>query len=147
MKQAVLAASFLFPTFAAGAEPIWLTTTWRSYHEDRHMGYNERNTGIGLEYQINHDWAVVAGEYRNSFAYKSNYYGFSYTPFTRGAWKAGTLVVNVSGYEPTDRNKFTPVAVPLVTWEHGYFGLNAIIIPPVKKDSGIIALQFKVSIW
>lgn len=128
----------------ARAGDLYGAVTLRSYHVDRAAQYNERNYGVGLEYQFNRTWALAAGEYKNSFRHKSTYYGGSYTPFTAGDWKAGVLLLAINGYDMRDHRRYIPIAVPMVAWEGERLGVNAIFVPPVGNGTGVLGLQMKV---
>jgi hypothetical protein len=130
----------------AHAGELYSVTTARSYHVDREAKYNEKNYGVGLEYQFSRTWAVAVGEYKNSFANKSNYYGAIYTPFTAGDFKAGLMLLNVSGYDSTNLRRYQPVAVPAVIWEGKGFGINTVFVPPVGNKTGVLAVQIKFNV-
>jgi hypothetical protein len=130
----------------ARAGELYSVTTARSYHVDREAKYNEKNYGIGLEYQFNRTWAVAIGEYKNSFRNKSNYYGAIYTPFVEGNFKAGLMLLNVSGYDSTNLRRYQPVAVPTVIWEGKGFGINTVFVPPVGNKTGVLGVQVKFNV-
>lgn len=131
------------PASAAEGD-IYIVGTLKSYHENRKHNYNENNYGIGIQYGLSEDWRLVLGEYKNSFDNKSKYYGAMWLPFHRNAFNAGLLLVNVNGYDGDSLSKYTPVAVPVVTWEKDRFLVNVVFVPPVQK-AGIIAVQVGVS--
>lgn len=126
------------------AEGLWLTMAVKSYHMDRSAGYNEKNYGVGLEYQFNPDISVVAGEYKNSFFNKSTYYGVLYTPFVAGPVKVGILAGEISGYILKDPRAYGPIAVPTIVWEGERFGANLVVVPPMGNGTGVFGLQLKV---
>lgn len=128
----------------AKAEGLWLTAAMKSYHMDRSAHYNEKNYGVGGEYQFNKDIAAVAGEYKNSFGNKSTYYGVLYTPFSAGPFKAGVLAGEISGYILREPRKFGFVAAPMVVWEGERFGANLLFVPPLGNGTGVFGLQLKV---
>ena len=127
----------------AKAVEVYSVTTVRSYHTDRSAGYNENNLGVGLEVKLNSTWAVVGGEYKNSFRNISHYYGLAITPFDSGHWHAGILVATVSGYDSSDIHTFQPVIIPLVTYERNNWGINSVIAPPLFGRSGVAGFQLK----
>lgn len=128
----------------ARAEGLWLVATTQSYHADRKAEYNERNYGVGGEYQFNKDIAAVAGEYKNSFGNKSTYFGVLYTPFVAGPFKAGIMAVDISGYILDKPRAFTFAAAPMVVWEGERFGANLLFVPPLGNGTGVFGLQLKV---
>lgn len=141
-----IACSFFACAFpgTAHAEGLWLTVTTRSYHADRHAKYNEKNSGIGLEYQFDKDIAAVAGEYKNSFSNKSTYYGVLYTPFSAGPFKAGVLAGNINGYILDEPRKYGFVAVPMIVWEGENVGANMLFVPPIGNGTGVVGFQVKL---
>lgn len=128
----------------AKAEGLWLVATARSYHADRKAEYNEKNSGVGLEYQFDKDIAAVAGEYKNSFANKSTYYGVLYTPFYAGSFKAGVLAGEINGYILKEPRAYGFVAVPMIVWEGTKVGVNMLFVPPIGNGTGVLGFQFKV---
>jgi hypothetical protein len=127
----------------ADENSLWFTAAVKSYHMDRAAHYNEKNYGIGLEYQFNKDIAAVAGEYKNSFYNKSAYYGVLYTPFSAGSFKAGILAGEINGYVMKEPRAYGPIVVPAIVWEGEHFGANMIFIPPVGNGTGVLGLQLK----
>lgn len=127
----------------AHAEGLWLTAAMKSYHMDRSAHYNEKNYGIGLEYQYIKDLAFVAGEYKNSFFNKSTYYGVLYTPFSAGPFKAGVLAGEISGYILREPHRFGFVAAPMIVWEGKCYGANLLFVPPLGNGTGVFGLQLK----
>lgn len=125
------------------ADGLWLTAAVRSYHMDRSAHYNEHNYGLGLEYQLNRDIALVAGEYKNSFYNKSTYYGVLYTPFSAGPFKAGVMAGEISGYVLQTPRKYGLIVVPTIVWEGERFGANVIFVPPLGNGTGVFGLQLK----
>lgn len=122
------------------AQELYAIATVKSYHQDRQHHYYEKNLGVGLQLQLNEDVAFAAGEYKNSFTHKSEYYGVLYTPFHRSNWSMGGLFVEVNGYEFNSLKKFLPVAVPLVVYQKDKLIINIPFVPPFRKQ-GIVAVQ------
>lgn len=127
----------------ARADGLWLTAAVKSYHMDRTAHYNEKNYGIGLEYQFNKDIAAVAGEYKNSFYNKSTYYGVLYTPFSAGPFKAGILAGEITGYVLREPRTYGFVAAPMIVWEGERIGVNMVFVPPLGNGTGVLGLQLK----
>lgn len=127
----------------ARAGDLYGAVTVHSYHVDRQAKYNEKNYGVGLEYQFDRTFALAAGEYKNSFRVKSTYYGMAYTPFTEGQWKAGVLVLAINGYDMQNARRYIPVAVPLIVRESERVGWNIVFVPPVGNGTGVLGLQAK----
>lgn len=145
-----LTAAFLYGALSfygqAKAEGLWLTAAVTSYHMDRGAHYNERNYGVGGEYQFSSDFAIVAGEYKNSFFNKSKYYGVLYTPFSAGPFKAGVLAGEITGYILKDPRAPGPIVVPTIVWEGERLGVNMIFVPPIGNGTGVFGFQLKVRV-
>lgn len=137
---ALLTLTFSSKVFADD-ESVWLTSGFSSYHtnEDAH-GYNQNNTGFGVEYHRTHALSYIAGEYDNSIFRIARYAGVSYEPWNVLGIKFGATAGLVSGY--SDRFKIVPVAAPSASVEFRYLGINVIWVPSV-----VVALQLKLRIW
>jgi hypothetical protein len=125
---------------------LYLITTLKSLHENRDHGYNEKNLGIGIQYNLSQDLRLLAGEYKNSFFNKSNYFGIAWLPFHRDNFSAGFLIGEVSGYVFSNLSKYSFIAIPEVTWENGRYLVNIVFVPPVQK-AGVVAVQIGVSFF
>ena len=144
MKKATLLIALLCPVLATAGE-LWGTMMVGSKHLNTDRTYNERNFGLGLEYRLSDDWALVAGRYKNSVYGHSTYLGAAYTPLALSPWlRAGIVAGAVNGYEVNDGN-FIPLAGGTLTFRvNDHVGFNLIISPTVKdKHPAVIALQLK----
>lgn len=130
------------------SKKVWLSPGFVSYHFDRNAGLNETNYGIGIEYAISHSQSLVAGTFKNSERTQSTYIGGSYQPWQFGNFKVGAVVGVINGYSGIP-GKFTAMIAPVLSYETGKMGINALLIPnmPVNdaKIHGAVALQFKFS--
>lgn len=131
------------PSAKAAEGDVYAIGTIRSLHENREHGYNEKNLGVGLQYNASQDWRLVVGEYKNSFSHKSTYFGVAWLPFHRNNFNAGFLIGGVNGYV-NPLSKYSFIAIPEVTWESGRFLVNMVFVPPVQK-AGVIAFQVGVT--
>jgi hypothetical protein len=122
---------------------VWVNFGGVSYHFDRDRGFNEKNFGIGLEYEFNKDWSLAVGQYRNSIDRTSHYAAVTYTPFHAGNFSFGAAAGTVDGYYFRNGG-FIPMAMPMATYETKHFGLNALYVPKMKDISSVVGLQFKV---
>lgn len=149
-----LVLSWLFLLFIAAAainahgeevkaSKLWVTPGAVSYHFNRDKEYNERNFGFGIEYSLNKNWSVLAGQYQNSIGGVSKYGLVGYTPWHPNRYiSVGALAGAVTGYHT---NKSAMLAVlPLVAVNFRHVGVNISFIPPVsKKVGGAVGVQFK----
>ena len=143
MKRLLLLCSLLLACSLARAEGLWISATTRSYHADREAGFNERNWGIGAEYELAPEWRAIGGTYKNSVFRRSNYVGLHWTPLRFGNWRLGAIGGAVSGY-PGYNYGWGPLAAPVLSWESGRFGANLIALPKIEEIAAVVALQIKV---
>ena len=130
---------------------LWITTGFFSYHPNREAHYNERNTGIGMEYRFDEDQALALGHYKNSIRRESTYLQYVYTPLKIGNIGLGGAVGIVDGYPRLRHGKFSPVLMPVANMTFKVFGydagINAVYIPSIIPNvDGAFAIQFKVGI-
>lgn len=122
---------------------VWINFGGVSYHFDRDRGFNEKNFGIGLEYEFNKDWSLAVGQYKNSIDRTSHYAAVAYTPFHAGNFSFGAAAGTVDGYYFRNGG-FIPMAMPMATYETKHFGVNALYVPKMKDISSVVGVQFKV---
>lgn len=95
---------------------LWVTVPITSWHKED-KNYNERNWGLGLEYDVSPSWSFVGGTYRNSFYKQSYYAGGVWTPLKfeiqEVTIKGGFLLGFFSGYE----NKVMFLTPPVIQVE------------------------------
>lgn len=137
--QARLLIALLLLLPAVALADTWLVASLGSYHVDR-GDHCEVNPGIGFE--RGGALRLVGGVYRNSDCRTSWYGGASYAPLERGAWRAGAVLILVTGYEEH------PLVAPgaLVAYEGWRWGLNFVFFPGKdgRADHGVVGLQVKV---
>ena len=143
MKRLLLLCALLLACSLARAEGLWLSATTVSYHADREAGFNERNLGVGVEYELASDWRAIGGTFRNSVFRRSNYVGLHWAPLRFGNWRLGAIGGLVSGY-PGYNYGWGPLAAPVLSWESGRFGANLIALPKIEEIAAVIALQVKI---
>lgn len=107
----------------------------------KHTGsyaYNENNTGLGLRYQVNHDWSVQAGSYINSYNKRTTYVAGNYTPIHYGALKLGAFAGVGTGYDQ-------PIMAGLLAvYDFGKVTASVRAVPKVGKLDGVVALEIGV---
>lgn len=155
MKSALLLLLGIFIGAAiagARAQSLWLTPGAVSWHADRSAGYNERNHGIGAEWQSESaEHRVSAGTYRNSIHRDTRYALYSWAPVqtTLGPAKlaAGVAIGIADGYQVNHGRAF-PVALPALSVEIWRIGINLTAWPKVEKDASAgVAVQFRVKVF
>lgn len=86
----------LLVTSAVEADSIDVNLT--SFHTDTTYTYNSENYGLGYSKDLNKDWQVLTGFYRNSYNKHSNYLMFKLKHDTRN-WVWGVNLGFVTGYD------------------------------------------------
>lgn len=130
---------------------LWLTSGFFSHHFNREPHYNERNTGLGIEYFFNESTAVAIGHYRNSVRRSSTYLHFVYTPLEIGSFRLGGAVGVLDGYPELRNGRYSPAVLPVGTSTFKLFnhdvGVNLTYIPTIShRVDGALAIQFKIRI-
>jgi len=126
---------------------IWIDFGGTSWHFNGNKDRNAANYGLGIEYGINSDSALVAGVYKNSFYNYSRYAGISWMPVELGMpqTKVGIVIGGADGYGSINNGGWFPFLAPALSFEAQRFGFNLIFMPPANsKLRGALALQFKV---
>lgn len=133
------AVVFVFIGLVNQPKADWLVISGASHHFGPGK-YNETNTGLGVEINVNEDLSVLAGGYRNSYEKESYYLGAGYTPIRIGQIRLGAVAGLFTGYV----KKVTPVAMGLIAWEGNKYGLNLLYLPKYRDFDGLVAAQLKV---
>lgn len=133
---------------------FWVTSGFFSKHTSDQFapkgGYNETNTGIGIEYGIDRNWTLAVGTYKNSVYKRSTYIQGVWTPdattynFGELSLKAGLAVGVVNGYPDQMQGGFFPAVLPVLSAEYKRVGVNLTYIPSLDGAvDGAVALQLK----
>lgn len=143
MKLLIFCLFLISTTTYAG--DYWGVMTLGSYHVNPlRDGYNEKNFGLGLEYQDG-DLLITAGGYRNSFDKNSAYVMVGALPIEVGPFKIGGTVGLVTGYPRMNKGGIVPAAAGIIALEGERAGVNLVVIPGIKEKTPLtIALQVKV---
>ncbi|HEY9772423.1 MAG TPA: hypothetical protein V6C81_01295 [Planktothrix sp.] len=124
---------------------FWLELNGVSAHlqsakDFNRQSWNQKNVGVGLEYEFNRNSAVAGGVYDNSINKTTAYGLYMYTPLHAGPMKFGVEGGIASGYNKT----IVPLAAPIAEIEHKHLGANVLFIPPLKNETPpVIGLQLK----
>ena len=143
MKKALIAIAIVATAPAVMAD-VWINPGFYSYHLQRDKGFNNVNTGLGVEASLTDTYSVTAGFFHNSDRETSRYVGVYAMPFKVGTFKAGAAIGAFDGYPKMHDGGWFPAIVPTVAYEGSQFGLNVSVIPTVgEKLHGAITFQFK----
>jgi hypothetical protein len=144
------------PAHAVDAQSggLWLTSGfWSKHTSDRkapRQGWNESNTGLGLEVAFDAHWRLAGGVYENSVSRESRYAQIVWSPALT-SWRhddtrftLGVALGAVDGYPRMNGGKAAPTLLPVASIEGGRFGVNLSYIPSVVGHaSGAYAIQLK----
>ena len=129
---------------------LWVNPGLLSYHFDRSKHYRDFNYGLGAEYLLSNNHALMAGIYKNSESETSRYVGYGWRPLHWQPYdlnvSAGLAAMLMDGY-PTMNNRGAFIAAfPTLSVEGKKFGANFVLVPNVKHG-GAVAVQFKLKAW
>jgi len=135
---------FTLPAVSIADPAVWVNVGFLSHHFKR-VGYNEKNTGVGVEVDN-----FTVGIYKNSVRQTSTYLGYKYQPFVAessiAVIKAGLTFGTVNGYPDLDDKGFVPMIFPTVSVEGQRFGANIVFAPTYRRLDGFVAIQLKVKL-
>ncbi len=146
MKQLLLAC------FIALASPVtladvWLNPGFYSRHLDRDKGFNNVNTGLGVEVSLTNTYSLTTGFFENTDRATSRYVGLYAMPFRTGHFKAGAAIGTFDGYPRMRDGGWFPAFVPTVAFEGRQLGLNVSFVPSISdRVHGAIAFQLKYNV-
>ncbi|MDO8412969.1 MAG: hypothetical protein Q7S51_04170 [Gallionellaceae bacterium] len=127
---------------------LWLNAGFYSYHFQKNKGFNNRNFGIGGEYQYSTVSSIVVGSSHNSVRHMSHYVGWNWHPIALGPVHFGVVAGGVNGYPGVNNGGWFPVVIPAASIEYKSIGANLIFIPSFKdKLYGALSLQLKVKLY
>lgn len=126
------------------ASRLWLNAGFYSAHFDTDKGLRNANPGIGFEYRIDPVWSATAGHFRNSNNADSHYLGAYFQPWTYAGIKLGVVAGAFNGYPNAYNGGWFPAVIPAASLEHGHWGLNLALVPPLKdRLYGAVSFQLK----
>ena len=127
------------------ANRLWLNAGFYSAHFDTNKGLRNANPGLGFEYRLNDDWSATAGRFTNSDSAPSSHVGAYYQPWTISGVKLGVVAGAFNGYPKAFNGGWFPAVLPVASWEGDRFGLNVMLVPPLKdRLYGAVSFQLKV---
>jgi len=137
---------------------LWVTSGFLSKHTSQRRapaaGWNERNTGIGIEYAFNGHWLIEAGLYENSVYRTSRYVQFVWSPdlttLSSGDWRfrLSTALGAVDGYPRMRGGGYYPTLLPVASVEWRALGVNLTYVPSIAGNvAGAVALQAKLRLF
>lgn len=131
---------------ASSAGDLWGVLTTTSYHFNRSADLNEDNLGLGVEYSLNDNNRLIAGEFNNSYDRTTLYGGVAVLTDQWKGFRLGASLGFLTGYE-----NVPAFLLPSLVWEGDRFGTNLIYFPKCntcsKTSSSGIALQLKAKFW
>jgi hypothetical protein len=77
---------------------LWLNPGFISLHFTKIEERNPLNLGLGAEWRLTEETALIAGTYVNSVRKQSTYGGVSWQPLTLGVTQLGAAVGLIRGY-------------------------------------------------
>ena len=99
---------------------------------------------MGFEYALDDAWGVTTGRFVNSDNAYSNYVGTFYQPWRVSNIKLGVVGGMFNGYPKAFDGGWFPVVLPLVSMESRHWGMNVILVPPLKdRLYGSVSFQLK----
>ena len=146
MKRLLLASLIVASAPAAFAD-IWVNPGFYAHHFQNDKGFNNVNTGFGVEASITDSYSLTAGIFENSDRATSHYVGMYAMPFKIGSLKAGAAVGTFNGYPKMRDGGWFPAIIPTVAFEGRRLGLNVSFIPTIgDKLHGALTFQVKYNI-
>ena len=121
----------------------WADVMLGSYHIRPYRHFDEFNPGAGFECWFTPHWASTVGYFRNSLDRPSFYAGAIWGPeFAHWGWfRLSVMGGVISGYNygrfgiGGENNHTGPVLAPSAMTQFGRFGINFILIPPIRQDN------------
>jgi len=145
MKKLMVA--LLVAAAPAAFAGVWINPGFYSYHLERDKGFNNVNTGLGVEASITDTYSVTAGFFKNSDRETSRYVGVYAMAFKIGAFKAGAAIGAFDGYPTMRDGGWFPAIVPTVAFEGQQLGLNVSFIPTIGDQlHGAVTFQLKYNL-
>ncbi len=128
-------------------QSLWLNLGALTYHPNQSQGYNENNSGLGLEYRLKPDTSVMAGSFYNSVYRNTNYAAVNWQPIALGDWKLGLAMGVMNGYPAVNNGDYFVAALPMASYEGKRFGVNLSLIPSVAQIDGALVVQVKFRLF
>lgn len=134
----LLFALLLIAVSTATSAETYLQLNGTSLHSK--PGFNAANYGAGIEHDLDNNWSVAGGWYRNS-EYNGSIYGYArYAVWKSGDWNFGIGAGLVTGY---NSHKVLPMAFP----ELCYTYLCGLFLPQVEPTgASVVGLHLKLPI-
>jgi hypothetical protein len=157
-RRFLLAAAFAvlgpFERVWAAGNPCpagwWADLMIGSHHIHPARHFDDFNPGVGLECSINRQWAAAGGYFRNSLDRPSFYAGALITPeLTDWRWiRLGAVAGIISGYNygrfgVGGDHRTGPLFAPVAITQFGRFGVNFILVPPIRQSNTPFTLGFQ----
>ena len=108
--------------------------------------FNERNIGIGGEYEASRELGFGTGAYRNSIDRTSAYVLTRWTPLEIAGWRGGAVGGFVTGYDYNGGGPVPMAALAVITPEWQRMSVQVIGVPGGihPKLTGFVAASLRV---
>lgn len=107
-----------------------------------------QNLGLGAEFHLSADSAILAGRANNTASTRSNYAGLMFTPMQLGRVKYGVIAEAQNGYTQRRNGKYFATLAPVVTFEMQHAGVNLTLTPNASgRANSALAVQFKWQVY
>lgn len=127
---------------------LWIDSGFATYHFQRDLDLNGRNTGIGLEYRLSEAASATAGRFYNSDRRYSNYAGLYYQPWRWGPVRFGAVAGGFNGYPKMRGGGWFLAAIPAASFEYQRVGVNVAVVPTYQdRLHGGISVQLKFKLF
>lgn len=127
---------------------VWLDAGLVSYHFAHADRRNPYNYGLGVAWRFTEDWTLAGGVYRNSVYERSEYASIAWQPIHFYGFRLGAAAGAIRGYPNVAHGGWSPLLVPVLSYEYKWIGANLILAPSVThQEMGSISLQVKIKLW
>jgi hypothetical protein len=122
-----------------------------SWHFDRSKKLRNKNVGLGVEFAVSPDHAVMVGSLINSNGARTRYAGYAWRPlhshFGNLGLAAGVVAGAFDGYPNYKGGGWFVAPLPLISLEGRRLGINLSVIPTLKnRVDGAFSIQIKLRI-
>lgn len=123
---------------------LWLNAGFLSHHLQNDSRYNDRNGGLGIEWNLMPGYSLTAGQFNNSNDVTSHYVGAYLMPVQWGPVRFGVAAGGFNGYPTYKGGGWFAAAIPAMSVEGERWGLNVLYVPPVIPDvASVLSFQIK----
>lgn len=121
---------------------LFLQINGVSKHFEEKQKFNERNYGVGLEYD-----GLSAGTFKNSLSTQSYYLGYSLKHKGKSEFMLSPGLFVGGLYYKSKRGNLFPVALPLLSIGRKDSYLNFIYLPKINKTAAALFINYNVKLF